>query len=588
MSEKQKPVQLLNAVDKAISFFNPQYGVRAMVARSKINEFGYNDNPNRRGRSGGMYNNASSESWAKHRDRNKAMWDARDLVQYDWIGGVIARLVLYVCGTINCKSTTGDEKFDEAYDSYFHNWCGDELSEDGTTMCDITGRHRFLKIVQFAFLGHIVDGDHGIVEIGASESPNGSYCLQNIQADRIGSPLEATVGETYIGGITIDPGLGGRIVSYRVYERTRMSQYVNPREVLPQDFIHVFDPEHSDEFRGRTKLLRVLNDLRDIREWIEAEKIAGKTQSQYAALIGTKDPTAQRGATAWSGKTNSGTPSQDAEWGKILKLADGESFSMLSPSARPSGAFLNFVQTIIRKIATALDLPFGFVWDLSMLGGVTARIEVQAALRRIQYWQQNLLVNKILNRVRQKVIAQGIAQGVLQPHPNWKACEWHFGPWISTDAGYEMQSDVQGVQTGIIPITQVTAKYGQSPREVFKSNASVARDAINVGAESQIPVEVFAKGLYPDITNMQAAMLTPPQPPPPAGSIEALGDKGVSKLLDLIEGVGNGTIDRESGIAAAMTIFGISRQKAEKLIPEQGEKEEEKEESEKESKKPKK
>lgn len=577
------PAQRLNILDRAITFFSPEYGVKAMMARNQLFAFGYNDNVERRGRAPSLSTSAGSENWAKNRDRLKAMADARDACQYDWIGGVMGKVVLYVCGNINAKSTTGDEQIDQAYDDYFHNWCGDERSDDGLTRCDITGRHRFSKMVQMAFLAMLVDGDHGLLEVDPTMSPTaqqdeagqyiegtGEFCLQNVEADRIGSPIESSVLENYIGGITLDEK-NGRIQSYRVYRRTRTNQYVDQQEVPVDAFIHVFDPDRSDEYRGRTHLLRILNDLRDIREWIEAEKIAGKTQSQWAAMIGTKDPFSNQGAAAWSGKTDAGTPTQDAQWGKILKMAEGEQFSMLSPSNRPSGAFMAFVQMIIRKMAAALNLPFGFLWDLSQLGGVTARIEVQGALRQIQYWQDNILVNLILNRVRQKVIAQGIAKGELPGCPAWKKCEWHFGPWITTDAGYEMQNDIQGVSAGILPISQVAAKYGMSPREVFVSNCTTANEAVGVGAEMQMPVEVFAKGLYPDITAQKAAFaqsLNPPPPPPPA-SLQAVGDKGVSQLIEILQSVKDQTMDRESAINTLITVFDMQRQQAELMCPEE-------------------
>lgn len=568
-----KPAQRMNVIDRAITFFSPNYGVRAMVARNQLHTFGYNDEPLRRGRGQSLVA-SGSESWVSQRDRLKAMADARDAARFDWIGGVLGKVVLYVCGKLHCKSTTGDETIDEAYDDYFHGWCGDERDDAGRSRCDVSGRHRFLKQVQMALLAFLVDGDHGFIEVEPQiDSVTGiatrEFSLQNIEADRIGSPNDSTTDENYIGGVVLNPEYG-TVDSYRIFNRARSGQYVNPRDIRADAFIHVFDPDRSDEYRGRTKLLRLLNDLRDIRETIEAEKVAGKTQSQFAAMFTGKDPFKGTGPDAWSGKTPAGTPTQDAIWGKILKMGEGEGVSMMAPASRPTSAAMQLWQMLIRKMSISLNLPYGFLWDLASLGGVTARIEVQGALRQIQYWQNNILEGVILNRVRQKVLAQGIAQNLLPGHPNWKKCEWHFGPWITTDAGYEMQNDIAGVQTGIIPITDITGKYGYTPREVFVSNASAANTALSVGAEAELPVEVFAKALWPDITTQKAAYLAPtPLPPPPPGSLEAIGEKGVAQLLDLIEKVGDGTVDRESGIETAMRVFSLTRSQAEKLIPDE-------------------
>jgi len=549
-----------------VTEWNPRFEAVRREREILFGAGGYNPVAERRGRAKAA---GGSENWIANRDRVKAMADARDAFTFDWIGGVIAKVVLYVCGRLHAKSATGEGQIDQMYDDYFHGWCGDERDAQGLPRCDFSGRHRFLKQVQLAFMSFLVDGDHGLLEINPEFSPNGEFCLQNIEADRIGSPMEGSIAEDYIGGVKIDP-MTGRVQFYRIFQRTRTNQYINPQEVPPESFIHVFDPDHGDEYRGRTKLLRILNDLRDIREWIEAEKIAGKTQSQYAALIGTKDPMSGQGASAWSDKTAEGTPTQTAQWGKLLKLAEGENFSMLSPAARPSGAFMQFVDTLIRKMGVSLNLPYGFLWDLATLGGVTARIEVQSALRQIQYWQDNILVGLILDRVRQKVIAQGIAMQMLPAHPLWKKCSWNFGQWITTDQGYEMSSDLEGLGAGILRIDSVTGKYGTTPREVLTSNASAANDALGVGAEHALPVETFARGLWPDITNQKAAFLAQtPIPSPPPGSFEAIGDKGVAKMVEIAQSVKEGTMDRESAIAMMRTAFGFTPKQADALVPDE-------------------
>ena len=540
----------------------------AFEARKRAIMFdSYNPTSHRRG-TGAPIMQSGSETWARNRDRIKSTADARDACRYDWIGGVVGRMSLYTCGQLHCKSMTGEPSIDEAYDNFFHGWCGDERLQDGSVRCDITGRHRLLKMIQMAFTAFIVDGDYGMIEIDPVFSPTGEYCLQGIEADRIGSPLEAVTNESYIGGVGIDPKTG-RVQFYRTYRRTRTGQYVDKQEILPKDFIHVFDPERSDEYRGRTKLLRLLNDLRDIREWVEAEKIAGKTQAQWAALIGVKDPFGPTGPMAWTNTNDAGTKTQDAEWGKILKMAEGENFAMLSPSARPSGAFMAFVQTLIRKMAVSLGLSYGFLWDLATLGGVSQRIEVQSDLRKIQQWQK-MLEDLILNRVRQKVIAQGISMRVLPPHPNWRAADWGWGPYITADLGHEMEADVAGLQMGLITVADVVRKYGKTAIETFRANAQSANEAIQIGTEYGLPAESFANGLYPQITQQKAGFNTPtPLPPPPPLSIQSIGDKGVKVLLELLEKVGDGTIDRESAVETAMRTFSISRSEAEKIIPDE-------------------
>ena len=536
--------------------------------KSRLLEFGYNDVPERRGRAKPVAQ-TGAESWVRNRDRYRAMADARESAEFDFIGGVINRITKYVCGKLHVQSATGVPEIDAAYDEYFHNWCGDERAEDGTTMCDLSGRHRFIKQVQMAFRGYMIDGDHGLLEVQPQLSPTGGYCLQSIESDRIGSPNDSSTDEDKIGGIKIDVNTG-RILTYDIWQRTRTGSYQNKQEVEAESFIHVIDPERPDEYRGRTKLLGLLNDMRDIREWIEAEKIAGKVQAQWAAIIASKDPFNNVGPDAWTGKTAEGTPTMQADWGKIWKAGAGESISMLAPSARPSGAFMSFIQFLMRKMATRLEISYGFMWDMSLLGGANVRIELESDQRMISHWQENILENRILNRVRQKVIAQGIAQRVLPPHPLWKKAMWHFGRQCTADTSYSMDADVQGVLHGLIPISEVMAKYDLSPGEVFASNFKTANTLITEGAKAGLPGETIARGIFANITNEKAAFNTEaPIPPPPPLSIQAVGKDGIKLIIEVMEKVGEGTIDRESGIAQLIEGYGCSRAEAERVIPEE-------------------
>ena len=466
------PGDRLNRWDRIVTYFAPTTGFNRMAAREALHEFGYDAaNPGiRRGSSGGMSKNANSESHVKGRDRIKIMWDARDLATNDWIGGVLGRVVLYVLGDLACRSNTGDPETDALYDADFNNWAGlgeenEDNSEDEAllTDCDMTGRHNLLKMGQLGLLAMLVDGDHGYLPVPDTDEdgkPLANIRFQQIEADRIGSPIEAAVGEDYIGGMTVDTGTG-RIKSVRVFDRTRFGNYINPKEIEPWNFIHLWDPFRCDQYRGVSALKAITPHARDIKEWLSSEKAAGKTQSQWAALVGSKDPYAKNGAAKWEGKTADGTPTQKAEYGQILRMAEGESFSFVQPGNRPSGAFLAGLQALVRIIAICLDLPYGFVWDLATLGGVSQRVEVEQCQRRINYFRR-IIKDQFLRRARRMRLARQIAFQNLPPHPNWKNCTWHFGKWITTDAGYETTNDIAMVKMGGFPMDSFTEKYGRA------------------------------------------------------------------------------------------------------------------------------
>lgn len=557
-----------NIVDRCIAFFNPQAGTERAKAREYLHQF-ENRPEERRGSSGGMARNNGSENWSKNRDRIKDMWDARDLAQYDWIGGTLARVVLYVVGELECKANTGIPELNAIYDEYFHDWCGDDEDEDGMHRCDLTGRHRLIKLIQIALLGMFVDGDHGLV---ATLDPNPDLAeeerdikLQTVEADRIGNPIEPNQQEDYIGGFQIDPDTG-RVLFAKIYKRKRTGQYTDPVEVPPSNFFHLWDPPRGDQYRGVTILRPVLPIQRDIKEWMESEAIAGKTQSQWAALVGSKDPYAKSGVAQFEGTTPEGTPSQAAVYGKILRMAQGETFSLVPPGNRPSGSFLAGLQFYIRKIAVSLDLPYGVVWDLLTLGGVTARVEVKQFERRTIYWQK-LLVDRILRRLRKMVLARGVALDRIPAHPMMNRCKWHFGTAIITDVGYEAQNDLAMVQGGILPVTDVAAKYNSDPLDTGRANAAVIQGLQGIAQQFNIPIELLVGTMFPNATSLLAAMNSQPPPPPKPGSLEAVGEKGAAEIVGMLSDVTQGKLDPEAARQALVTIYKVTPAIAESIVP---------------------
>jgi hypothetical protein len=63
-------------------------------------------------------------------------------------------------------------------------------------------------------------------------------------------------------------------------------------------------------------------------------------------------------------------------------------------------------------------------------------------------------------------------------------------------------------------------------------------------------------------------MVTGPVPPPEPGTIEALGDKGVKQLVDLLKAVGDGKIDADAAEQTLINTFGIPPEMAKKMVPE--------------------
>lgn len=559
--------QKITFLDKAIAAVSPEAGLRRLVSKHWLQEFERGDwNREQRGISGGKTRQGSPETQRKQRQRINRIWEARDMEEkFCFIRGVLEKLTQYTCGAITYQSRTGDSDIDQEYQDYFHDWCG---------RADVTGRYRLAELVQLGFRATARDGEYGWIIV-----PDGDEIrLQPIEADRIGGPDTVKADEYCINGIHIDQV--GRVTGYEIYRRSRMAQYTKETFdmglgtgiVPPELFLHLFRPTRADQYHGDSWLSPLLPHARDIHELFGFEKLAMKFASAFAGFIRRKDSAPTGSGLDWMTKTGTGAGGPNAfevQAGMIKRLQEGEEITFPGSTGRPSGNLMQFVEILIREMALGLNLPFGFVYNMALLGGVTARIEVMQAHRTIQQYQQ-LLVDKVLNKVRDLVLERAIAMGKITPHPLWKAGSWNFGARLTGDTGNYVQEQMLLLQNGIIPRGKVIEEIdGSSNLEVARTLAREVKQLQEVAAESVVPIELIVPSMQ-NATQMLAAINMPPEMPPPPvkGLVGKVGEKTAAQLIDVLTAHAEGKLERESAIQSLVYVYGVPRAKAEALVPE--------------------
>lgn len=544
------------AIERTIYTFSPQRAFERASARTAMEYFGYDAaHPGRlRGGSGGLHKNASAESPRMTTDRIKLMWDARDQVRQDpMLGGLVDRLVMYIIGKIAYQPRTGTPAIDRIYRDFFYDWCG---------RSDLTGRFRLKEQAALGLKGMMVDGDHGVNEVRAGNELR----LQHVESDRIGDPLKVigNFSDNYIQGIWLNQL--GQPTGYDVYRRTRLAQYIFDRQVPVDQFIHLAMPDTSDKYRPASMLARVLPTSRDLFELIGFAKQQQKFASMFAGFLKPTDPYNKGGgAAAWDQVPADNKLGQiDAQAGLIKQIPAGYGDIIFAPGSNvPTGAFIQLFETCIRLIAQGLLLPYGFVWDMAVFGGVTARIELVQVDRALARFRQ-MLVDKMLDRVKNKVLALGIATGRIPAHPNFKIGKWNFGGRLTGDYGHDTQANIQKLQFGLTTATTLADEDGEEFEELVRNSASEIKFMQGVAAEQGVPIELLSQR-FPNATQMLAAINTPPAPPP-KGMVN-IETEGVKPLLEVLGKVGEGVIDKDSAVNAIVQMYGVPRGRAEKMVP---------------------
>jgi capsid protein len=426
------------------------------------------------------HGNRSQDDDLNHGTREQLIHEARDLCQtFGLASRILRQYANYCVGTCEIDFNSGDPEWDREAEDY---WKTASLS------IDISGRFNLRGMTRMALIAMIRDGDIGFLKT----VENGFPQLQAIEADRIRSsemPINVDSEKDFIGGVKIDRV--GRPRSFRVFERKLHHGYENPTDVNARDFILLRDPDRFDGVRGVTHFARgALNNLRDLKEILEAEKKGVKVNSRIALLIKK-----MAGGLPSSGVTLFGTKgdgsgtryTEEIPDGLIKYLLPGED-AVSFASNRPSPAFTGFIEYIIRDIAISLDLPFGFVWQ--MLGtGPAVRLESKQAERTFQA-KIDVLEWTLLNPVAVWCITWGMENGMLRFNPNWYKFEFTRPSHPSIDVGRESTADLSEHERGLITGADITQQRAKNIFKTIEQKAKEAQWAIKMAEKYEVPIEM--------------------------------------------------------------------------------------------------
>lgn len=551
----------LNFLERSLSAVSPRLAMDRAADRQRLKMFeeepDWADNKSR-GRAATAGDQASSESWKKQRERVEAIWEARAMEEnLCVIAGLLDKISMYTIGNLEYRPTTGDKGADREYADYFHEACG---------KIDVTGRHRLKKLAELAVRSMFRDGEFGFVE----RQDGLDYKLQAVEADRIGNPSYLKQSEENISGIKIDVGTGA-VTAYEIYRRSRTNQYRLEGEITPDRFIHLFRPTRTDQYHGVSILKPVIPHAKDLYELFGYEKIAAKFAASFAGFLQTADPYSPDGANTWdSPGRGKELPTMAAQAGTLQKLGRGDNVMFAPGTQRPSGAFIALVQAIFREIALGTNLPYGFIYDMAVFGGVTARLETQQADRVFRRFRE-MLVDTLLERVKRKVLLAGIARKEIGTVKLWNKGTWSFGASLTGDIGHQVQADSTMVTFGVKTRTRWASELGEDFADLANEAAAEIQLLQEISTERKVPLELLNASLtnptevLANLAKAHAGISDEPAPPP--GMLGQIGEKGTAQVIELLTAVGRGEIDRQSARVTLITVYGMDAGAAEALLP---------------------
>lgn len=239
-----------------------------------------------------------------------------------------------------------------------------------TVNCDVERLNNFYELQQLAFLNWILSGDC-VVLMPAIPRINEPYDLriQLVESDRISTPNNKKSGVTIEGGVEVSEN--GEVVAYHILQSHPLSKESLKKEWVRveafgsktgrRNVLHLMESERIGQKRGVPILAPVIESLKQLGRYTEAELMAAVVSGMYTVFIETKDS----GTDAPLGSAIPEEEQLDIEDensyelgnGALISLAEGETVKEANPG-RPNTAFDGFVTSICRQIGAALELPY--------------------------------------------------------------------------------------------------------------------------------------------------------------------------------------------------------------------------------------
>lgn len=383
---------------------------------------------------------------------------------------------------------------------------------------DSTGLNDFYDVQRILLQGWLLNGD-ALAVVKYADEPEGMnpyrLRLHLIEADRLCNPtslvnngfnlnigyaaneyVELSNGNKILNGVETDPS--GKVVAYWISNRHPNSllpsreplqwarvEATNPFNGLP-NVIFIIDPERAEQYRGVPYLAPVIEQLKQISRYTEAEIAAAIVNSFFTAFITTEGPTNDipYGDSISEDEQLSLTPeerlaSYEMGPGTINVLGPNENVTFGDPK-HPVAGFEAFTKAMAQLVGAALDMPYEMllgVFNSSYSASRAALLQAWRPFRDRRDWFAYGFCQKVYEMWLFEAVATGRikAPGFFTDPRRRKL--WSQAIWIGPSPG---QIDpVKEVQAAALRIQHRFSTHERETMELtgmdYDSNVDVLR-----------------------------------------------------------------------------------------------------------------
>ena len=424
----------MNFLDKAIAAISPQAGVKRAAARRNMSiiNSGY-------GNYGASHTKKSLLGWLYHggsatEDIQANLTTLRQRSRDLYMGvplatGALKTMRTNVVGSgLVLKSQIDYEylrlteeqaqQLESDIEREFSLWAESES-------CDIERLDNFYELQQLAFLNWLMSGDV-ITLLPTTKRVNQPYDLRIrlIESDRLCTPRDKANDPHVIGGV--ETNKAGEVVAYYIANNHPLSSEIGAAveewqrvqafgdKTGRRNVIHIMNRERIGQRRGVPFLAPVIEALKQLGRYTEAELVAAVVSGMFAVFIEKSDMSGDGMALGEvipeNEQVNAGDGSSiEIGNGSIIDLEEGEKANAVSPG-RPNANFDPFVIAITRQIGAALEIPYELLvknFTSSYSASRGALLEAWKAFRMYRTW----LARDFCQPIFEEWLAEAVAKG---------------------------------------------------------------------------------------------------------------------------------------------------------------------------------
>lgn len=446
----------MNLLDRAIAVVAPRAAVKRQVARKKL-EFlnsGYgNHGANRQKKSMLGWNHAGGSP-------NEDIIDNLDVLRKRsrdlYMGG--ATLSTGALKTARTNVIGTGLRLKPAIDAEFlglSDEAGRELKRTierefklwaESTDCDAMRMNNFYELQQLAFLSQLMSGDcFALLPLTSRKRSVYDLRVRLIEADRCSNPDKVDKNKDIKGGVEVDKD--GEVVAYWFESKHPLGQSSGKREWTRVEAVgektgrvnvlHLMEAERPEQRRGVPILAPVIESLKQLGRYTEAELMAAVVSGMFTVFI-KSDAGPQQPLGQVIGDDQRIDDQDESSYelgnGAIMALEPGESVETANPG-RPNTAFDGFVTAILRQVGAALEIPYELLvkhFTASYSASRAALLEAWKMFRMRRVWFAADFCQPIYDEWFAEAVAKGriVAPGFFDDplvRRAYTQSEWH-GP----------------------------------------------------------------------------------------------------------------------------------------------------------------